>query len=87
MRTLTHQRRAQGEAPCPCWAVPTDFGDVTKVGSEQPWERSSAAAGADLDTETRVAVIDSAFAAGAGTHRERGVDWVGSCPYSHTADA
>ena len=83
----THQKRVRAEAPCPCWAVPTDFGDVTKAASEQPWEHSSAEVAAGSDTGTRVAVIDSAFVAGVDTHRERDVDLVGSCPYSRTADA
>ena len=87
MRIPTHRRMVRAEAPCPCWAVPTDFGDVTKVGLELPWEHSSAAAGADLDTERRVAEIDSAFAAVADTRRGRGVDWVESYPYSRIADA
>jgi hypothetical protein len=67
--------------------VPIDYGDVTKVGSEQTWVRSSAAVAVDLETEMWVVVIDSAFAAVVDTHRERGVDWVGSSPYSRIADA
>ena len=66
--------------------MPTDFGDVTKAGSEQPSGHSSAEVAADWDIERRVAVIDSAFAAVADIRRERDVDLVGSCPYSRTAD-
>lgn len=81
------QRTEQVEDPCPCWAVPIDYGDVTTVALEHPLVRSSVAVVAGLGIGTPTVVTDSASVAVWGNRRVRGVDSVGSFPCSHTADA